>query len=88
MPAGHLSSTLPCAFEAIRPNNPNNPAPQVSEDFAPWEVDITTEESADLGDLKDRGMRVAIGGSCSDWNGGGCGGVAFLNVFGDPTGAP
>jgi hypothetical protein len=34
----------------------------VAEDFWPFDVDVTTEELTSYGDLRGRGMRVAIGG--------------------------
>jgi PKD repeat protein len=60
---------------------------RVSEDYAPWEVDVTTEEpplewlrktaSTDTA----YGIRMVIGGSSYDWFGQGAGGVAYLNSF-------
>lgn len=60
---------------------------RVSEDYAPWDVDVTTEEppleslrkttSSDLA----YGIRVVIGGSSYDLLGSGAGGVAYLNSF-------
>lgn len=60
---------------------------QVAEDFAPFNVDVTTEEPG-AGSLGYSGpgdsvwgMRVVIGGSSSDWYSGGAGGVAFVGSF-------
>jgi PKD repeat protein len=60
---------------------------RVSEDFAPWDVDVTTEEPA-LDSLRKSsstdtayGVRVAIGGSSSDWYGANAGGVAYIGSF-------
>lgn len=60
---------------------------RVAEDFAPFNVDVTTEDpglerirktsSADT----QWGVRVAIGGSSYDWYGGGAGGVGFVGSF-------
>jgi hypothetical protein len=57
----------------------------VAEDFAPFNVDVTTEEPASVEALRrvgtgdtQWGIRVVIGGSCTDWYSGGCGGVAYL----------
>lgn len=67
---------------------------QVAEDFAPFNVDVTTEDPGE-GELSYSGpgdnlwgTRVAIGGSSNDWFGGGAGGVAFLNSFVRPNGTP
>jgi hypothetical protein len=64
----------------------------VAEDFAPFDVDITTEETDPNTkqpiDLTDRGQRAVIGGSSSDWYGGVAGGVAYVNTFGDPYYSP
>ena len=60
----------------------------VAEDYAVWDVDVTTEDpgaqalskssSTDLA----HGIRVAIGGSCLDWNWSqGCGGIAYMSSF-------
>ena len=53
---------------------------RVSEDYWPFNVDITTEDTA-YGNLQDTGMHVSIGGTGS-WAGGGSGGVAYVGVFG------
>ncbi len=59
----------------------------VAEDFAPFDVDVTTEDpgiealrktsAADL----NYGVRVCIGGSSMDWLGLSSGGIAYLNSF-------
>jgi hypothetical protein len=63
----------------------------VAEDYANWDVDVTTEEPAGTDDEADawlvgRGVRVAIG----DDNGwfGPYGGVAFVNGFGRASAGP
>lgn len=60
---------------------------RVAEDFAPFNVDVTTEEPV-LSDLTYSGsgdsrwgVRVVIGGSCYDWFGSGAGGVAYVGSF-------
>lgn len=60
---------------------------RVSEDYAPWDVDVTTEEppleslrKTSSGDTA-YGIRVVIGGSSLDWYGANAGGVAYLGSF-------
>ena len=60
---------------------------RVVEDFAPFNVDVTTEDpgvealrKTSASDLN-YGVRVCIGGSSYDWYGAGAGGVAYLNSF-------
>jgi hypothetical protein len=60
---------------------------RVSEDYAAWEVDVTTEEPP-LDSLRKSsstdtayGIRVVIGGSSSDWYGASAGGVAYIGAF-------
>jgi PKD repeat protein len=60
---------------------------RVAEDYAPFEVDVTTEDPG-LEALRKTttsdtqfGIRVCIGGSSYDWYGAGAGGVAYLNSF-------
>ncbi len=56
---------------------------RVTEDFAPFNVDVTTELPASFADGVS--LRVAIGGSSADWyepqGGGPAGGVAYVNSF-------
>ncbi len=60
---------------------------RVAEDFAPFDVDVTTEEpgaaalSYSGSTDANWGIRVVIGGSSSDWLGAGAGGVAYLNSY-------
>lgn len=67
---------------------------QVAEDFAPFDVDVTTEEpgAGALGYSGPAdtvwGMRVVIGGSSTDWYKGGAGGVAFVGSFQRATEVP
>jgi Domain of unknown function (DUF4114)/Metallo-peptidase family M12B Reprolysin-like/Calx-beta domain len=68
---------------------------RVAEDFSPFNVNVTTKAPTDLNDLIKTsstdtrwGVRVAIGGSSSDWFGQGAGGVAYLNSFNWNTDTP
>jgi hypothetical protein len=57
----------------------------VAEDYAPWNVDVTTDETDAAGAplvLTSRGSRAVIGGSSLDWYGTSTGGVAYVNTFG------
>lgn len=60
---------------------------RMAEDFAPFDVDVTTQDPG-LEALRKTtssdtqfGVRVCIGGSSYDWYGAGAGGVAYLNSF-------
>jgi serralysin len=59
----------------------------VSEDYAPFDVDVTTEEPAAGGLAKGSttdtsyGISVCIGGSSYDWYGKGAGGTAYVDSF-------
>ncbi|MCC6579196.1 MAG: choice-of-anchor D domain-containing protein [Phycisphaeraceae bacterium] len=52
---------------------------RVAEDYAPFNIDVTTEVPANFNN--GYAMRVAIGGSSSDWYSGSAGGVAYINSF-------
>jgi PKD repeat protein len=60
---------------------------RVVEDFAPFDVDVTTEDPGIEGLRRTTstdnayGVRVCIGGSSMDWFGAGAGGVAYLGSF-------
>lgn len=61
---------------------------RVAEDFISFDVNVTTQQPADVNDLIKSGssdtrwgVRVAIGGSSYDWYGAGAGGVAYLTSF-------
>lgn len=60
---------------------------RVSEDYMPFNVNVTTKEPtvAQLSKTSDGdmayGVRVAIGGSCYDWYNNSCGGVAYVGSF-------
>lgn len=66
---------------------------RVSEDYAPWDVNVTTVDPGPEGLKKSSssdtayGIRVCIGGSSSDWYGSG-GGVAYRNSFSYNTDTP
>ena len=51
----------------------------VAEDYAAFDVDVTTEEPLDQLTI---GSRAAIGGSSYDWYGAGAGGVAYVVSWG------
>ncbi|MBP5622579.1 MAG: hypothetical protein J6X44_11260, partial [Thermoguttaceae bacterium] len=60
---------------------------RVSEDFMPFNVNVTTKKptadqlmKSNAGD-KAYGIHVAIGGSCDDWYKSSCGGVAYVGSF-------
>ncbi|KAF6265655.1 hypothetical protein COO60DRAFT_1633443 [Scenedesmus sp. NREL 46B-D3] len=53
----------------------------VSEDYAPFDVDVTTKDPGDAA-LRGAGVRVIIGGSSADWYGASAGGVAWVGSFG------
>ena len=64
---------------------------RVAEHFAPWNVDVTTEDpgvdglrKTNAGDLS-YGIRVVIG---PDVNATGAGGIAYMNSFDDPIDTP
>ncbi|MDR1290119.1 MAG: fibronectin type III domain-containing protein, partial [Planctomycetaceae bacterium] len=70
---------------------------RVSEDFMPFDVNVTTAEPALNYLTKDSptndtdghwGVRVAIGGSYNDWLGDGAGGIAYLGSFSWETDTP
>ena len=72
----------------------NNIWERVAEDFAPFDVNVTTEEppldrliNSGAGD-ENWGVRVSIGGDWSDWFGSPAGGVAFLRSFTWDTDTP
>ncbi len=52
---------------------------RVSEDFAPFNINVTTVEPPSFGDRV--AVRVAIGGNWSDWFGQQAGGVAYVGSF-------
>lgn len=68
---------------------------RVVEDYIAFDVNVTTQEPADAGDLINSGsgdsrwgVRVAIGGSSYDWFGYGAGGVAYIDSYNWNVDAP
>ena len=67
---------------------------RVAEDFAPFDVDVTTEDPGVDAIIRSGssdttwGIRVCIGGSSSDWLGQGAGGIAYINSFGINSDTP
>jgi PKD repeat protein len=67
---------------------------RVAEDFAPFDVDVTTEDPGVDALIRSGssdttwGVRVCIGGSSSDWLGQGAGGIAYINSFGINSDTP
>jgi Domain of unknown function (DUF4114)/Metallo-peptidase family M12B Reprolysin-like/Calx-beta domain len=68
---------------------------RVAEDFSPFNVNVTTKAPTDINDLIKSGtndtrwgVRVAIGGSSTDWFGASAGGVAYVNSFNSNTDTP
>jgi hypothetical protein len=59
----------------------------VAEDFAGFDVDVTTEDPGvealrrTTSSDNAHGIRVCMGGSSSDWLGAGAGGVAYIGSF-------
>lgn len=67
---------------------------RISEDYAAWDADVTTEQPP-LESLRKTsstdtayGVRVVIGGSSYDWLGAGAGGVAYLGSYSWNTDTP
>ncbi len=52
---------------------------RVAEDYAPFNIDVTTIEPGSFADRT--AVRVAVGGNWSDWFGGSAGGVAYVGAF-------
>lgn len=67
---------------------------RIAEDYIPFNVDVTTEDPGaealrDSGGTDTHwGVRVAIGGSSSDWFGSSAGGVAYVGSFSWNTDTP
>lgn len=80
-------STVSTAFSQTELDNIFSIWQRVSEDYAPFDVDVTTQdpglEALRKSSTSDAqyGVRVCIGGSSYDWYGAGAGGVAYLNSF-------
>jgi PKD repeat protein len=85
-PAYDTEST-PTTFSTTELANIQEIWKRVSEDYAPWDVDVTTQEPA-LESLRKTtttdtayGIRVVIGGSSATWFGGAAGGVAYVGSY-------
>lgn len=79
--------TVTTTFSSIELQNIVSIWQRMAEDFAPFDVDVTTQDPG-LEALRKTtttdtqfGVRVCIGGSSYDWYGAGAGGVAYLNSF-------
>jgi PKD repeat protein len=75
------------SFTVTELNNVQAIWQRIAEDFAPFDVNVTTQDPG-LEALRKTttadtqfGVRVCIGGSSYDWYGAGAGGVAYLNSF-------
>ncbi len=68
-------------FSTTEINNITEIWKRVAEDYAPFNVDVTTVDPGNLSSANN--IRVAIGGSWQDWyeESGGAGGVAFLSSW-------
>jgi PKD repeat protein len=84
----------PAAFSTTELANIQEIWKRVSEDYSPWEVDVTTAEPTLEGlrrtSVSDTayGIRMVIGGSSYDWYGAGAGGVAYVGSFSWNTDTP
>ena len=56
---------------------------RISEDYAPFDVNVTTVDPGDFS--AGSAMRIAFGGTWSDWYGSSAGGVAYVNTFTSTT---
>jgi PKD repeat protein len=80
-------ATVSTAFSQTELDNIYSIWQRVAEDYAAFDVDVTTQDPG-LEALRKTtstdilfGVRVCIGGSSYDWFGAGAGGVAYLNSF-------
>lgn len=84
----------PSAFSSTELTNIQEIWQRVAEDYAPFEVDVTTEDPGTAAIVKsgtsdlNYGIRVCIGGSSYDWFADGAGGVTYLDSFGMSTDTP
>ncbi|MBE2286070.1 MAG: PKD domain-containing protein [Prosthecobacter sp.] len=86
-PPYSTDATVTTAFSQTELDNIYSIWQRVAEDYAPFDVDVTTQDPG-LEALRKTttsdtqfGVRVCIGGSSYDWYGAGAGGVAYLNSF-------
>jgi hypothetical protein len=75
---GNLSSFSSAEIAAIR-----EIWARVAEDYAPFNIDVTTIEPGSFADRA--AVRVAVGGNWSDWFGASAGGVAYVGAFTSAT---
>lgn len=86
-PPYSTDATVTTAFSTVELDNIYSIWLRVAEDFAPFDVDVTTQdpglEALRKSTTSDTqfGVRVCIGGSSYSWYGAGAGGVAYLNSF-------
>jgi PKD repeat protein len=86
-PPYSIDTTVSTAFSQPELDNIHSIWQRVAEDYAPFDVDVTTQdpglEALRKSTTSDTqfGVRVCIGGSSYDWYGAGAGGVAYLNSF-------
>ncbi len=84
----------PGSFSETEHTNMQEIWQRISEEFAPFNVDVTTEDPGTAGIVKatgsdkNYGQRVCIGGSDSDWLHDSAGGVSYLNTFGSSKDTP
>src|SRR3954451_6141114 len=69
----------PTTFSATELSSINEIWTRVAEDFAPFNINVTTVEPASF--AHGTTLRVVVGGSWSDWYGTQANGVSFLNSF-------
>lgn len=87
-------TTVTTAFTTTELQNIVSIWQRVTEDFAPFDVDVTTQDPGVEALRKSTttdtqfGVRVCVGGSSYDWYGAGAGGVAYLNSFSWNTDSP
>lgn len=87
-------STISTNFSSTELANIHSIWQRVAEDYAPFDVDVTTQdpgvEALRKSTTSDTayGVRVCIGGSSYDWYGAGAGGVAYLGSFSWNTDTP
>jgi autotransporter-associated beta strand protein len=86
-PAYNISGNNPAIFEEDERNHIIEIWQRVAEDYAMFEIDVTTEDpgtealrKTSSSDAK-FGMRCVIGGNNSTWYGGSVGGVAYTGTF-------
>lgn len=86
-PPYSTDATVTTAFSQTELDNIYSIWQRVAEDYAPFDVDVTTQDPGPEALRKTTtsdtqfGVRVCIGGSSYDWYATGAGGVAYLNSF-------